>query len=216
MYITKDFLLKHAYELYLQDGYSKVSISVLHNKLKIGRASLYYYFKTKDDLFKAVLDEYVFKAIRNGFEDVQTIANQSTMTVPILIRSLIKVFHQIEDSILMYNNNTSMANLTELLLFAYTEYADIAQFLKIANRKIFRLWIKALQNEQNAGTIRNDIDVMVLAGFFCSIKSAYESGTQQYRKNLSHSQAVAYENSLNCLYELIKTKQHEQRKNNIA
>ena len=109
-----------------------------------------------------------------------------------------------------------MSNLTELLLLAYTEYTDIAQFLKIANRKIFRLWVKALQNEQKAGTIRADVDIMVMAGIFCSIKSAYESGTQQSPKQQSHTQTYAYEHSLNCLYELIKIKQHEQRKNNIA
>ena len=56
MKYTKEKILEEAFKLFLQKGYSEVSISVVQEELGIGRATLYYYFKSKEDLFKTVID----------------------------------------------------------------------------------------------------------------------------------------------------------------
>ena len=51
MKFTKEIILEEAFKLFLKKGYSEVSISVVQKELGIGRATLYYYFKNKEDLF---------------------------------------------------------------------------------------------------------------------------------------------------------------------
>ena len=51
----KDIIVQKAFEQYLIDGYEKVTVSTLQKSLDIGRATMYYYFKSKEELFEAVM-----------------------------------------------------------------------------------------------------------------------------------------------------------------
>ena len=47
----RDKILLKALELYMVEGYANVSITDLQAALDMGRGTLYYYFKDKDELF---------------------------------------------------------------------------------------------------------------------------------------------------------------------
>lgn len=44
MKITREMILRKAFAVYLEHGYSDASVSMLQQKMNIGRASMYYYF----------------------------------------------------------------------------------------------------------------------------------------------------------------------------
>ena len=66
----KDIIVQKAFEQYLIDGYEKVTVSTLQKSLDIGRATMYYYFKSKEDLFEAVMRKYFLDFINGGLNKV--------------------------------------------------------------------------------------------------------------------------------------------------
>ena len=47
----RDKILKNAAKLFARNGFEKVSMSEIAAKLKLNKATLYYYFKSKDEIF---------------------------------------------------------------------------------------------------------------------------------------------------------------------
>ena len=70
-----------ALKQYLLLGFEGVSISVLQKSLGIGRATLYYYYKSKDELFKDVINTYFFDIVLNEHKKIDLL----TITIPELI-----------------------------------------------------------------------------------------------------------------------------------
>ena len=61
MKINKELILEEAFALFYIYGYKEMSISILQEKMDIGRASLYYYFKNKEELLICSIEEYYIK-----------------------------------------------------------------------------------------------------------------------------------------------------------
>jgi AcrR family transcriptional regulator len=64
---TKRRILDSAYELFYRKGYSRVSVDEIAGFASVTKRSLYYHFRSKDDLLAAVLDlqaELAFARIR--------------------------------------------------------------------------------------------------------------------------------------------------------
>src|SRR5271168_2294983 len=56
---SKDRLVNAARELFLSNGYEATSLSDILEKAEVNAGSLYYHFKTKEELLLAVLDMYM-------------------------------------------------------------------------------------------------------------------------------------------------------------
>ncbi len=55
---TRDRLIEAARELFYVQGYEATSVAEILEKAQVNSGSLYYYFKSKDDLLLAVLERY--------------------------------------------------------------------------------------------------------------------------------------------------------------
>lgn len=171
MKVNREYILQKAFEQYLLRGYSGVSISVLQQQLNIGRATLYYYFKDKETLFRAILDKYFMEDIRS-FEAISP-----DITISELIEKRIAVSQKIKNNIRSLNNQTlSISNFSALLLFAYTHYDDFKHFVKNMQQCNIIQWKKAIINSMNLSEIKPDVNIDVVAALFANIKDGYESG----------------------------------------
>ena len=54
---TRDKILEAMYQLVAKEGYDKASIGKISDAVGIAKPSVYYHFKSKEDIFNAVLDE---------------------------------------------------------------------------------------------------------------------------------------------------------------
>ncbi|NOR76558.1 MAG: TetR family transcriptional regulator, partial [Draconibacterium sp.] len=52
---NKENILKIAREIFSKYGYKKTTLDDIANAVRKGKSSLYYYFKSKEDLFQAVI-----------------------------------------------------------------------------------------------------------------------------------------------------------------
>lgn len=60
MKITREKLLQDAFVLFMQHNYEKVSYTMLTRAIGLSKAGMSYYYRTKQELFMAVVDRYVF------------------------------------------------------------------------------------------------------------------------------------------------------------
>ena len=60
--ITKEQIIAAAQEVFGQLGFNKVTMAIIADATKMGRSSLYYYFKNKSEVFEAVAEAF-FKEI---------------------------------------------------------------------------------------------------------------------------------------------------------
>jgi AcrR family transcriptional regulator len=55
---TRARIQEVALELFTEQGYDKTSLREIAERLAVTKAALYYHFKSKEDIFRAILDDY--------------------------------------------------------------------------------------------------------------------------------------------------------------
>ena len=141
MKFTKEIILEEAFKLFLKKGYSEVSISVVQKELGIGRATLYYYFKNKEDLFKTVVDHYIIKYIESSLNI------DSDATLADMIENRIRLILRQRELLLQSNNpNLTFFNLTSIMYIALLKYEDYRKKLEVIRAKTLELWKMTIRN----------------------------------------------------------------------
>ena len=69
---TKEFITDEAFKLFLNHSYEAVSISDISKAIGFTKGALYHHFKNKEELFKSVVDKYLF--IPEVVTDVESIS----------------------------------------------------------------------------------------------------------------------------------------------
>jgi AcrR family transcriptional regulator len=73
VFLKRELILKVAEEVFARYGLSKTTIEDIAQAAGVGKSSIYYYFKNKDDIFRAVIEKQVLNVqekIRNSIENI--------------------------------------------------------------------------------------------------------------------------------------------------
>lgn len=98
---TRDKIMSSMYKLLAIHGYEKTALSMIADELGIKKASIYYHFKSKEDILLAVFDE-MFSIQREKYEKIEiTKENFESM--------LIEFGHDLVDG---YSDDESLAPVT--------------------------------------------------------------------------------------------------------
>lgn len=65
---TKDRILRAAYDLFYRDGFSRVSVDAIADRANLTKKTVYYHFRSKDDIAAAALEE-VHRHLMPQFRD---------------------------------------------------------------------------------------------------------------------------------------------------
>ncbi|MCG2461796.1 TetR/AcrR family transcriptional regulator [Flavobacteriaceae bacterium F89] len=60
---NKELILRHAYSLFLQNGYNSVSIKDIMEISNLSKGAIYHHFRSKEDIFLETLEQYFFSAL---------------------------------------------------------------------------------------------------------------------------------------------------------
>lgn len=103
--LNRENILKIAREIFSKYGYKKTTLDDIANAVRKGKSSLYYYFKSKEDLFQAV----IMKEVDILGRELETVINRNTDPVDKLrdyiltklatFRGLANFYHAIESDI---------------------------------------------------------------------------------------------------------------------
>ncbi len=102
---NRENILKIAREIFSKYGYKKTTLDDIANAVRKGKSSLYYYFKSKEDLFQAV----IMKEVEILAYELEIVINRNTdpvdklrdyiLTKMATFRNLANFYHAIENDI---------------------------------------------------------------------------------------------------------------------
>ena len=193
----RDKILLKALELYMVEGYANVSITDLQAALDMGRGTLYYYFKDKDELFQEVVDMFLIKPKQRALERVR-----ETGTIPDMIDAMLYYLNQLQEFYNQVENKNKNINTSNVVTVMYTAYSRFPELYKKARRLYeheLSLWIRAIKNSMHNGDIRGNVPIETTAHMFLHIKDGWDPGRSGVPMNFG-----IFPEQYNYLYDLIK------------
>lgn len=191
----KERILLKALELYMVEGYANVSITDLQAALNMGRGTLYYYFKDKDELFQEVVDQYLIRPKHRALERVK-----DTATIPEMIEAMLYYTNQLKEFYdQVENKNINTSNVVTVMYTAYSRFPDLYRKARRLYERELNLWIQAIKNSMRAGEIRGNVHIETVAHMFLHIKDGWDPGRSGAPMNFD-----IFPEQYNYLFELIK------------
>ena len=191
----RDKILLKALELYMVEGYANVSITDLQSALDMGRGTLYYYFKDKDELFQEVVDMFLIKPKQRSLERVRESA-----TIPDMIDAMLYYLNQLQEFYnQVENKNINTSNVVTVMYTAYSRFPDLYKKARRLYEHELTLWIQAIKNSMRNGDIRGNVPIETTAHMFLHIKDGWDPGRSGVPMNFG-----IFPEQYNYLYDLIK------------
>ena len=195
----REKILLKAIELYMIEGYANVSITDLQEALNMGRGTLYYYFKDKDELFQEAVTTFLIQPKQRALDKVP-----NTVDIPCMIETMLtylyslkEIYEQVE------NKNINTSNVVTVMYTAYSRFPELYKKARRLYEHELNLWIKKKKNSMRAGEIRGNVPIETTAHMFLHIKDGWDPGRAGVPMNFE-----IFPEQYNYLYELIrKTKE---------
>lgn len=191
----KEKILLKAIELYMIEGYANVSITDLQAALNMGRGTLYYYFKDKDELFQEAVSMYLLQPKQRAFSRVKETATIQDMIDAMMyyMEQLKEVYEQVE------NKNINTSNVVTVMYTAYSRFPDLYKKARRLYERELNLWTQAIKNSMRAGEIRGNVPIDITAHMFLHIKDGWDPGRSGVPMNFD-----IFPEQYNYLFDLIK------------
>ena len=191
----RDKILLKAVELYMIEGYANVSITDLQAALDMGRGTLYYYFKDKDDLFQEVVDVFLIKPKQRALDRVK-----DTVTIPEMIEAMLYYLNQLQEFYnQVENKNINTSNVVTMMYTAYSRFPELFKKARRMYEHELNLWIQAIKNSMRAGEVRGNVPIETAAHMFLHIKDGWDPGRSGVPMNFD-----IFPVQYNYLYDLIR------------
>lgn len=196
---TREKILWKAFGIFLEKGYDGVSISDLQKEIGMGRASLYHYFKGKEDLFvTVVLECYVASGKEKHLKDKLDISLLDMME-----QTIEGYKHELDKQKALIERNIGLLNYYLFAFQAIKYCPDFKQEALELQQKELDQWKAVINYSIGKGEIRHDTDVDEMAKLFVhagdgiGIRSTYASNPLEL--------IAAIEKTYKTIYNLIKT-----------
>jgi len=195
----REKILLKAIELYMIEGYANVSITDLQEALNMGRGTLYYYFKDKDELFQEAVTTFLIQPKQRALDKVP-----NTVDIPCMIETMLTYLYSLKDIYeQVENKNINTSNVVTVMYTAYSRFPELYKKARRLYEHELNLWIQAIKNSMRAGEIRGNVPIETTAHMFLHIKDGWDPGRAGVPMNFE-----IFPEQYNYLYELIrKTKE---------
>jgi TetR/AcrR family transcriptional regulator, transcriptional repressor for nem operon len=152
---TRDFIIDEAYSLFLNNSYECVSISKISDTIGLTKGALYYHFRNKEGLYRAVIDK--FYPISSILVDLNTISLKEYNN------AVIEHMYNILQTIFGIGDKFSPINYFSLIANSLRHYDGFLEnkthFIETNVKEVVVILGNAIKN----GEIRKDIDVKIVA-----------------------------------------------------
>lgn len=204
MKYSREYILRRAFDVFMNKGYDSASISVLQEELGMSRGALYRYFTNKEELFCAVINEFFFKLFEKILHNLDG---------DLTVAEFIETVHR-RHKIMLHAftragvTHTFFLNYTALIIQAAKHYPQFIEQFRTINKKLLTHWRNALIKSINLGEVRSDINIEIMSILFnnVSVKESSDNNCDEstFAVNVIHDMEKRKE-VLDYLYSLIKT-----------
>ena len=191
----REKILLKAIELYMVEGYANVSITDLQAALNMGRGTMYYYFKDKDELFQEAVSVFLIQPKQRALDKVKEGADIPEMieAMSYYLQQLREVHEQVD------NKNINTSNVVNVMFTAYSKFPELYKRARKLYERELNLWIQAIKNSMRTGDVRGDVHIETIAHMFLHIKDGWDPGRTSGPMNYE----ILYD-QYSYLYDLIK------------
>ena len=163
---TKDIILKTAYNLFLYNNYEAVTIHKIIQATGLTKGAIYYYYASKEEIFKAVIDKYMLENRADPSEEFDTLQELVQHSIESLKSKITRM--AIENS----SDGNVPIDYLSLFVAAFRYYPGFANTGSQFFNAVKERWVKAIKKAIKNNEIRNDIDVEAMANNFLQISSS--------------------------------------------
>lgn len=191
----RERILLKAIELYCVEGYANVSITDLQAALNMGRGTMYYYFKDKDELFQEAVTTFLLHPKQRALDKVKEGA-----TIPEMIEAMMYYLNQLKEfHKQVENKNINVSNVVNVMFTAYSKFPELYKKASRLYEWELNLWIQAIKNSMRVGEVKGNVHIDTVAHMFVHIKDGWDPGRAGVPMNYE-----IFSEQYNYLYELIK------------
>ena len=158
---TKDFIIEESFKLFLNRSYEAVSINDISRAIGFTKGALYHHFKNKEELFKLVVDKYLFIP--------EAIADFETISLSEYIQLCTAQAEKVIKTLFSFTMVFTPINYMSLFADAFRHYPDYAELKSVFINNEIEKTRKVLENAIKSGEIRADINPSLVATNFFSI-----------------------------------------------
>lgn len=167
----KELIIYKALELYLINGYENVSITDLQSALDMGRGTMYYHFKNKDEIYVEIVNRFYLRPKQ------EMLRLKEDIRVPDMIEALLRYFRFLEESLMeLEQRNINTSNVIMLLYSAYHRFPELYRRAHRLYATEQSMWLRAIRNSMIDGDVRRDLPLEETAALFTQIKDGYDAG----------------------------------------
>ena len=167
----KELIIYKALELYLINGYENVSITDLQSALDMGRGTMYYHFKNKDEIYVEIVNRFFLRPKQ------EMLRLKEDIRVPDMIEALLRYFKFLEESLMeLEQRNINSSNVIMLLYSAYHRFPELYRRAHRLYATEQSMWLRAIRNSMIDGDVRRDLPLEETAALFTQIKDGYDAG----------------------------------------
>ncbi|WP_378956171.1 TetR/AcrR family transcriptional regulator [Pelosinus sp. sgz500959] len=184
--MTKDNIMIAALRLFLLRGYRNVSLVDVANEIGITKGGIYHYFKSKEELFHSVID-YLFDHFEIKYAELFSKENSFRGILEFMLGGEQEVYIRRLLNIKDGDYRASNANLALEIMHNFPEIQDRIDHGQLELKEKIK---EKLENAQNAGEIRQDLDAHILAMIILSISSGLNILGNHLNTPVMHKQII--------------------------
>jgi AcrR family transcriptional regulator len=162
---SKDLILLEAFKLFAVKSYEQVTYNDFEKNMDLTRGTILYHFKSKDILFKEVVDKYVFgeHSVTNYLRHYPGVSLKEFLELYVSGVTNNKVLFA---SYGLENMNRSLLNIENQAIHYYPGVLELAVKWQ---EKESAVWVNILQNAIIKGEIKANVNVLLLSRIFQNI-----------------------------------------------
>jgi AcrR family transcriptional regulator len=147
-------LLAAALDLFVEKGFAATRAEEVAKQAGVSKGTLFLYFPTKEDLFKAVVRENISSKVSEGFDELEKFPGPTVQLIPYMMQLWWDRF-----------GSTKASGLTKLMMSEATNFPELASFYHAEviepNHRLIR---NVIQRGIDKGEFRKvDLDYAVYA-----------------------------------------------------
>lgn len=152
---SKKKILDNAFNLFLTESYSSVSMQKIQDASGVSRGAIYHHFKSKEEIFEVVVNEYLLPA----FSIYSLINEDEKGSLQTMIQASIKC----RQSHINRLKEVTSFKLVDFYFFKFIFQAsehckNFTEQVNILSEKEFNGWRNCIQSAMRTGEIRSDIE----------------------------------------------------------
>jgi len=160
---TKLLIIQTAYLLFLEKGYDAVSIRMIQEAAGIGKATMYHYFSSKQELFELIIQMNFNRAKVDDNENEQGILLSQHIK-----ERIVKARTSLEHSTLP--KSIGMLNFFIMNFQAMEMNPKLADLGKEIHDREVDAWQTYIQNSIDYGEVKPEIDINRTAKLFMNVR----------------------------------------------